>query len=281
MSPRIIKLSCVRPSATPAYIGESPHQKTAADKAREELAILEKRAASLRREISQAEGRADSIIKKAEKTAKKLQSEAENAASEARNKAEKILAKSRKEAETFRNESLEKLEKEKQESLEEAQSIGFAEGLEEGHQKAAEQAGEMLQGLENKLAEADAARAAAMAAADGDILELALAVARKIIKIECQLDKRVILNNIREAIKRVNDKENVTLVISPEDLRTVEENRDRILQAIAGLKHMKVVEDPAIEQGGLVIETNYGTIDACISSQLAELEKRLREEAQQ
>jgi flagellar assembly protein FliH len=44
-----------------------------------------------------------------------------------------------------------------------------------------------------------------------------------------------------------------------------------------GVKGIQVQEDSTVDSGGCIIETDFGEIDARISSQLAELEARILE----
>ena len=43
------------------------------------------------------------------------------------------------------------------------------------------------------------------------------------------------------------------------------------------VKNISVIEDSTVDQGGCIIETDFGEIDAKISSQLNELEQRILE----
>ncbi|MDE6719871.1 MAG: flagellar assembly protein FliH, partial [Treponemataceae bacterium] len=44
-----------------------------------------------------------------------------------------------------------------------------------------------------------------------------------------------------------------------------------------GVKGITVLEDSSVERGGCIVETDFGAIDARISSQLAELEEKILE----
>jgi flagellar assembly protein FliH len=46
---------------------------------------------------------------------------------------------------------------------------------------------------------------------------------------------------------------------------------------LEGVKSVQVSEDSSVDSGGCVIETDFGEIDARISSQLAELESEILE----
>ena len=43
------------------------------------------------------------------------------------------------------------------------------------------------------------------------------------------------------------------------------------------IKNISVVEDSSVDRGGCIVETDFGAIDARISSQLTELEQRILE----
>ena len=49
------------------------------------------------------------------------------------------------------------------------------------------------------------------------------------------------------------------------------------MSSVENIKNITVVEDTTVERGGCVIETDFGAIDARISSQLSELEQKILE----
>ena len=51
--------------------------------------------------------------------------------------------------------------------------------------------------------------------------------------------------------------------------------RDDLLSLLDGIKNLEIVDDRRVGDGGCVIETNAGTIDAKIETQLAEVERAL------
>ena len=46
---------------------------------------------------------------------------------------------------------------------------------------------------------------------------------------------------------------------------------------VENIKNISVVEDSSVDRGGCIVETDFGAIDARISSQLTELEQRILE----
>ncbi|MDD5065759.1 MAG: FliH/SctL family protein, partial [bacterium] len=43
------------------------------------------------------------------------------------------------------------------------------------------------------------------------------------------------------------------------------------------LKHVTILEDTRIDKGGCIIETDFGSVDARIATQLQEIEEMIRE----
>ena len=46
---------------------------------------------------------------------------------------------------------------------------------------------------------------------------------------------------------------------------------------VEGVKSIKILEDSTVDRGGCIIETDFGSLDARISSQLHEIEERILE----
>jgi flagellar assembly protein FliH len=110
---------------------------------------------------------------------------------------------------------------------------------------------------------------------ENDMLELVLTIARQVIKTEVKQNPDVVMAIIRNALRRVVDKENVRIRVSMPDSARVRGAKEDIMSIVDGLRHLEIVDDRRVGEGGCVIETNAGTIDAKIETQLAEVERRL------
>ena len=107
------------------------------------------------------------------------------------------------------------------------------------------------------------------------MLALTLDIARQVVKTEVQQNPEVIRQVISNAIRRVTDKENVRIRVSVADAPCVKEMRDDLLEVIDGLRHLEIIDDRRVGEGGCVIETNAGTIDAKIETQFGEVARAL------
>jgi flagellar assembly protein FliH len=55
----------------------------------------------------------------------------------------------------------------------------------------------------------------------------------------------------------------------------IREIKEELLRKIDGLGYLEVQEDPRVEEGGCIVETVFGNIDARIETQLANLREEL------
>jgi flagellar assembly protein FliH len=62
--------------------------------------------------------------------------------------------------------------------------------------------------------------------------------------------------------------------VNPGDLEQIREHREELLSN-GEIKNLRVVEDQRVDRGGVVVETDGGTIDARISTQVNEAKRVL------
>ncbi len=111
-------------------------------------------------------------------------------------------------------------------------------------------------------------------------VELAMGIARKIIRKEVAADNGIVIDVIREALKKIVDPENIKIKIRSEDLRHVQASGHQFADLVGSMESVAIEADDAIGIGGCQIETSFGDIDAAIETQLAVLENALRAELQ-
>ena len=160
----------------------------------------------------------------------------------------------------------------------EAYAKGFLKGEQEGKEAAGNriqqavdaltQAAEGLMRLQQTLSEKSEAR----------LVELALAIGRKVVGYEIVSNREVVVNVAREALKSVGNLQEVTLKMNPQDLRFLEENQMSVAQLAPHISDVRVEAVDSIEQGGCVIDSSCGRVDAQIDSQLKLIEKAFQTE---
>lgn len=146
----------------------------------------------------------------------------------------------------------------------------------EGYQAGIEQAVQDLAELKSKFAEFYAYKDALFEKVSDCIMDISLEVAKKIIKKEIEVDKEATISIIKGALDEVNRTENkITLKVMPQEVEIVKDKLPEIFADNTFEAKIMVVPDNNISEGGVIIETSNGIIDATIQTQVAIIEKAL------
>ncbi|GEM_PF-4798215 len=163
-----------------------------------------------------------------------------------------------------------------------AHESGYREGLEAGRREAEARLRPLTEELQKALQEVRDRAAGLYAAAEGQAVELALAVARKIIGRETQIDRQVVVHSLRRALAGLARRSEVTLVLNPEDAVFLKSLTPEALFGEDGAVEKAVFEaDPAVAPGGCRVKTAAGDRDATIDGQLARIASAFEEALQQ
>jgi flagellar assembly protein FliH len=147
---------------------------------------------------------------------------------------------------------------------------GYAQGERAGNEAAAARNEAMLRRLTESLDELQALRGRLLQRTERQVVELALAIARKIIHREAALDGDLLLAMARVALDRLADTASATIRLHPEDHAAVAAHG-----GAAGGHAVEIVADPAVRRGGCVVQSALGAIDVGAAAQLDELTRAL------
>ncbi len=108
-----------------------------------------------------------------------------------------------------------------------------------------------------------------------ELVRLAVSIAEKIIDQELELRPELVVDMVRSAMKRLRDRERLRVSVNPRDFEHVRSARDDLVSAVDGVRKLDVIEDRRVDPGGSVIESQNGTLDARIKTQLDEITRAL------
>lgn len=229
--------------------------------------------------LSSAQQEADDIIKRAEDTAfaevKRQTDEAQIIKADAESDANQIIENAKAQAAQIIAEA--QAEREKLQS--DARQEGFDQGHSEGYEKGEAEVNRLIERMHRILEAVMQRREEILSDTESQIVELVILMARKVIKIISENQKNVILANALAALKKVKTRGNVTLRVNLEDVKLTTQNVSEFIKHVENIQGITVLEDSAVEKGGCIVETDFGAIDARISSQLSELENKILEVA--
>ena len=158
---------------------------------------------------------------------------------------------------------------------EQARKEGHASGHTEGIAAAEGEMEEMLATMRGLIDMARVERHKIVEGAEAEIVKLAMGIAERILHKAVEVDREVVVSITKAAIAELVDRESITVRVNPIDLERMKQHRDSML-ALGETKHMRVIEDQRVDPGGVVVETDAGTLDAKVSTQIDEAKRVLR-----
>jgi flagellar assembly protein FliH len=187
----------------------------------------------------------------------------------AQQRAEQLLAAAQHEAEDLKKQAYAN-------GLAEGRKDGLAKGLEEGRKSGHQQAltehrarlSEVVGALTSATSQLDAARTRLEAEAIREVVELAIAIARRVTKRQGMLDPSVVQANAAEAMKLVVDASDVRIAVHPRQKQVLADALPRLQIQFPALKHVELVEDDALAPGGCRVFSRQGQVDAALDTQL-------------
>lgn len=204
--------------------------------------IARKKAGVVSKDVYDANNEAKKIILEAEQKATEILQEAEN-------QAQLVIAQA---------------EEKGQEILINAKD----EGLKQGADQAAAQYTEAVLEHSRRMDQKEAEVA-------NQVRQLSLAIAKKIIGRELELSPDIVVDMAKKHLISVRQRREVYLRVGVSDLEVLREHKRELLEQLGRAKEIEIRADEALSQGSMIIETEAGTIDAKLETQLQVIERIL------
>ncbi|MEW6321168.1 MAG: FliH/SctL family protein [Acidobacteriota bacterium] len=151
---------------------------------------------------------------------------------------------------------------------------GYAQGEKAGYEAGAKRADAMLRRLASTLEELSTLRASMIQQTERQMVQLALAVARRILRREAALDSDLVVAMARVALDRLGEQSSATVRLHPEDLAASGANPAEWAGA-----HVKVVGDASLARGQCQVESDFGFIDVGVEAQFEQVAHAMLGEA--
>jgi flagellar assembly protein FliH len=257
--------------AMPEFIGPT------AEELRQEAELFKAKWDVEREEmIQEAKDKAAAIVSAAQVNASeellRTTNDAQTLKQQAEADAEKILADAKRKAQEIERSAQSAFEKERKDAVE----AGFKEGREAGFSDGKAEVDRLTERVRTVLERAQSRREEILEETEQQIIDLVLLLARKVIKIISESQRDVVKANVTQALRKLKGRGNIIIRVNMVDLKLTSEHINNFLQKMEGIK-IQIAEDSTVDPGGCIIETDFGEIDARISSQFAELESKILE----
>lgn len=107
---------------------------------------------------------------------------------------------------------------------------------------------------------------------ESELVNLSVAIARQIVRRELKTEPAQVVGVVKEALSILpSGVQNIKVHMHPSDAQLVSE----IMLANVDERKWQVLEDPVMERGGCLVETDSSTVDAKIDTRIAAIAARL------
>ena len=178
----------------------------------------------------------------------------------AREEAETILSEARAEAESIRTSAYEEGTRAAAQELESAK-LAIDERLAEIEADAEKQIDDFWKSIEPEL------------------LKLSVEIAGKIIRREIDGQQDYVLETVKAGLHQLRDRRDVKIRVNSNDFEFVRQHKEDLAASFDGVQSLELIEDRRVGEGGCIIESSNGHLDARVETQSAEIERALLEAA--
>lgn len=159
----------------------------------------------------------------------------------------------------------------------EAYEKGFAQGERDGQELGQKRIETALEPFHLLLQEMNRLPKDLHRKLERELIQLILAIVRKILHQDSLLPEQTIMKTLQEAFRFVVERKKVLIHLNPKDFAHLNAHPDFLPFSMdgEGSAGIKLLADPAVQRGGCFLETTYGDIDATLDGQLEQITSAL------
>lgn len=148
---------------------------------------------------------------------------------------------------------------------------GFHQGEKAGMEIAERKIEAIMRRYAESIGEVGKLRAGLYGQIEQEVVRLAVAVSKKIVHREIQVDRDIIQTLVRVALSHVAEKSAVVIHLNPVDYSYLVDKKSELSQSEG--RDISLLADRSVERGGCLIQTDCGDIDARIDEEFREVER--------
>ena len=216
--------------------------------------------------VTLSQAKVQKIIEETDLKAQKIISDAEG-------QSQVIMQNTNAEASRIIENAQKRAEEEYENIRQQAYQEGFTKGQEDGLNKFQNDSIEALKSLETLSSSSFDLKKNIIDSATLDIVELVSAIADKVCHIK--FDSEVLHKITLDAIKELNDKENITIIVNPKLVDNISQLCENFKNEVPKLQSIKILEDNSVSPDGVIVETLNTRLDSRVSSQITEIAEHM------
>lgn len=167
-----------------------------------------------------------------------------------------------------------------EEAMAEADAIRDAartEGYEAGRAQAVAEIEGALVALSEATVAVEALRGEIADEVEEAAVDLALRIAGQVLGGALDADHQLVVSLVRGALRRLVERERVTVLVHPDDLEIVRAAAPSLVGELGGMEHLEIQAERRVTRGGAMVRTADGEVDATIETKLERIREVLAE----
>jgi flagellar assembly protein FliH len=190
-------------------------------------------------------------------------------------KAESYLAQVRTQAAQIIAEAQAKAQSIREQSQRDGQRGAVAEAERSVQAKVQQQLHAIVPAIQQAVADVQRERAAWLRRWEGDAVKLAVAIAERVIRQEIAKHPTITLALVRESLQLAAGMGSLKVCLNPSDHALLSDGAAKIIAEMKQLAPTELVADSGVSPGGCRVDSQFGSIDQQIESQLARIRDEL------
>ena len=155
---------------------------------------------------------------------------------------------------------------------------GYEQGERAGRESVQGQLDSSLQSVRQMLAELECFRRKEVRALEKELVELTLAIARKVVGRDVAVHPDIVADLLRDAVRRLENAGALKIRMNPDDLERLSDVLPQLLKDLGDPGRVTFEADAGLSVGGCFIEGEAGDIDARIERRFHIVEEALQTE---
>jgi flagellar assembly protein FliH len=149
-----------------------------------------------------------------------------------------------------------------------ARAEGYEQGRAAGQEHGLAEIARAASALDEAAQGIDALRVEVAEAVEEDAIELALALAGKILAGAFHARPELVVEIVQGALRRISDRRRITVLVNPADLEVVRGALGELTAQGSGVEVCDLQSDERVGVGSAIVRTAEGEVDASVSTQL-------------
>ena len=148
------------------------------------------------------------------------------------------------------------------------EAAGYAAGLERAEAEFKTVADALVRGLGQAASALAGTRDELVETLTRQAADISIGISEQIVAGAFEVRPELVIDVTRGALRRLSERHRLTVLVNPGDLERVSDSVEKLRQEMGGIEFMEVQADPAVEPGGAIVQTEYGEIDASVTTQI-------------